>query len=127
MMVIMEILHELLNEVDAEPPRFPLRQGSFEVDLPILCNIEKLRIRIEKMNNNFVFIEPHSHLNIGLSRRIVLHHVGEEFFHGEVENIADLVVDGMGERKLVREIKNILELLERAPKASFHDLSVHNC
>ncbi len=126
-MSIMKIIDEFLNEKNPQPARLSLFQRFSEIDRSFSGDIEDFRVRIDKVNDDVALIKNHAHVKFVAALGVVLHHVCEELFHREVQNIPDFIVDCMGDREFIREVEDILQLVDRALKCAFHDLRVHVC
>lgn len=126
-MMIMKILDKLLNEEHTQSANLAVREGFVKIKSPVSCHIEMTGIGINKMHDNLVVVHAHPHLDISLTRWIILYHIREELLHGKVQHVAHLVIDLMSESKLVRKIENPVERINGSCEGLFHSLRVHAC
>lgn len=127
MMCVMKVLYKFLNKKDTESAGLSFFKGFLKSDRPFLRDIKRLRVGVNQVNDDFLLIEDHPDVEFITSAGIILHHVREKFLHGQVENVPHFIIDRMGDCELVREIKDILQLIEGALKRPFHDFRVHVC
>jgi len=123
--MVMKVLYQFLDEVHSQPPDFPLRERALKVDIPFFGDVKRSRVGIDHMDNDFLVVKPHPHLDVPRSRWVVLYHICEEFLDSKVEYIPDLVIERVLKGKFVRKVKDFFERLYRPCKCLLHYLAIH--